>query len=100
MLLRAVVEVPLERATVRIRGQDEPLPRCAELLDLEAQSIERFLRRLDVRKLQGDRPPFEDCQELSVIDGAASRGPAPRTTGCLPPGKSPAATVVPTTAAS
>ena len=48
MLLHAVVELPLDPAAVGIGGQDEPLPRRAQLLDLEAQPVERLLQRLDV----------------------------------------------------
>ena len=57
VLLHAVVEVALDAAAVGIGGQDEPLPGRAQLLDLEAQPVERFLQRLDVPSLQGDRPP-------------------------------------------
>ena len=85
VLLRAIVEVALDRAAVCVGGQDEPLAGRAELFDLEAQPVERLLRRLDVRKLQGDRPPFEDCQKLSVIGAAPSRGPAPRDGGVAAP---------------
>jgi hypothetical protein len=64
VLLRTVVEVALDPAAVCIGSQDQPLPGRAQLLDLEAQSVEGLLRRLDVRKLQGDRPPARGLPEV------------------------------------
>ena len=52
MLLHAVVQVALDAAAVGIGGQDEPLPGCAQLFDLDAQPVERLLQRLDVPSLQ------------------------------------------------
>ena len=71
--MHTVVQVTLDRAAVGIRGQDEPLLCCAQLLDLDPQSIELLLPA----QLQFDRPPRPDCQELSVIATAASSGQHP-----------------------
>jgi hypothetical protein len=71
--VHAVVQITLDRAAVGIRGQDEPFPRCAQLLDLDPQSIELLF----LPSLQFDRPPRPDCQELSVIATAASSGQHP-----------------------
>ena len=51
MLVHAVVQITLDRAAVGIRGQDEPLLGCAQLLDLDPQSIELLLR-VDLTSLQ------------------------------------------------
>ncbi len=56
VLVHAVVQITLDHAAVGIRGQDEPLPCCAQLLDLDAQSIELLLH-VDLPSLQFDRPP-------------------------------------------
>ena len=53
VLLRTVVEVVLDSATVGIGGQDEPLSGRPQLFHLEAQPVERLLQRLDVRRLPG-----------------------------------------------
>ena len=91
MLVRTVVQITLDRAAVGIRGQDEPLSCCAQLLDLDPQSIELLLH-VDLPALQIDRPPSPDCQELSVIATAASSGQhpsgregSPLRTGLRPP---------------
>ena len=52
MLLHAVVQVALDLAALGVGGQDEPLPRRAQLRDLEAQPVERFPQRVDVPSLQ------------------------------------------------
>ena len=57
VLLNTVVELALDPPAVGVGGQDEALSGCAELLDLEAQPVERLLRRLGMWKLQGDRLP-------------------------------------------
>ena len=77
VLLRAVVEVALDPAAVGIGGQDEPLPGRAQLLDLEAQPVERLPAALDVPNLQVIDLLLEDYRKLSVIEPAPSRGPAP-----------------------
>ncbi len=40
MLLHASMQVALDSATVGVRGQDQPLPRRAQLGDLGTQSLE------------------------------------------------------------
>ena len=40
MLLHAVVQIALDRATVGIGGQNEPRPRRAQLGDLDAKTLE------------------------------------------------------------
>jgi hypothetical protein len=54
------VQITFHHAAVGIRGQDEPLLRCAQLLDLDLQSMELLLR-VDLTSLQIDRPPKPDC---------------------------------------
>ena len=39
-LMDAIVKIALDAAAVGIRGDDQPFPRCAQRLDLDAQSIE------------------------------------------------------------
>jgi hypothetical protein len=46
------VKFALDRASVCVVGDSEPLAGCAELFDLDAEPVERFLRRLDMRKLR------------------------------------------------
>ena len=46
MLLQALVELTLDPATVGIGRRDESLPRSTQLLDLEAQPVDRFLERV------------------------------------------------------
>jgi hypothetical protein len=68
VLLRTVVEGTLEFSPIGVGDPDEPLSGCAQLLDLETQPVERLLRRLDIRKLQRDRPPaLEGSRKLSVM---------------------------------
>jgi len=81
VLLRTVVEVALDPLTVGVGGQEEPLSGRAQLLDFEAQPVEGFLWRLDVRYFQGDPLLPEDLRKLSVIAPAASSSPAPLVTG-------------------
>jgi len=52
VLLRTVVEVALDPAAVCIVGDSQPLQGRAQVVDLEAESLERLLRRLDMRKLR------------------------------------------------
>ena len=52
MLLRTVVELALDPASVCIVGDSQPLAGRAQLFDLDAQPVERLLRRLDIRKLR------------------------------------------------
>jgi len=52
VLLRTVVEVALDPAAVCIVGDSQPLARRAQVVDLEAEALERLLRRLDMRKLR------------------------------------------------
>ena len=52
VLLRTVVELALDPAAVCIVGDSEPLPGRAQLFDFDAEPVERFLRRLDMRKLR------------------------------------------------
>lgn len=73
LLLWPVVEVTLDLATVGIGSSDDSLSGRTELPDLEAQPVERLLRRLDVRNLQGDRPPARGLPKLSVIAWVSSR---------------------------
>jgi hypothetical protein len=51
-LLQAVVQLTLERPAIRVVGAGLAVSRCANVVDLEAQPIERLLRRLEVRKLR------------------------------------------------
>jgi hypothetical protein len=102
MLLRTVVEVALDPATVGIGGSDEPFSGRPQLPDLEAQPVERLVKRFDARNFQVDRPPARGCpRKLSVIARPSSRGASTPTQrgGSLPP-QSPAATVVPPAATS
>jgi hypothetical protein len=39
VLLRPVVELPLDLASLGVRSGDQPRPGCAELLDSEAQVV-------------------------------------------------------------
>ena len=43
VLMHTAVQITLDRAAVGIGGQDEPLSCCAQLLDLDPQSIELLL---------------------------------------------------------
>ena len=52
MLLHAVVQLTLDPAAVGVGGQDEPLPRCMQVRNLEAEPVERFPQRLGVLSLQ------------------------------------------------
>jgi hypothetical protein len=52
VLLRTVVEVALDPAAVRVMGDSQPLAGRAQIFDLGAESLERLLRRLDMRKLR------------------------------------------------
>ena len=52
VLLRTVVEVSLDPAAVCIVGDSQPLAGRAQVFDLDVESIERLLRRLDMRKLR------------------------------------------------
>ena len=52
VLLRTVVEVALDPAAVNIVGDSQPLAGRAQVFDLQAESLERLLRRLDMRKLR------------------------------------------------
>ena len=54
VLLYAVVELTLDLASVGIRGDNEPLERCAQLLDLDAQLLELPLH-VELFGLQVDR---------------------------------------------
>src|SRR5436190_12883770 len=93
MLLRAAVQRALDVAAVGIGTQNEPSPRRAQFFDLEAQPVERVLRRLDVRSLQAI-DLLSRQQSFPLSNGAASRGPARCVGGCQPYVHSPAATVV------
>jgi hypothetical protein len=102
VLPHAAVQVVLDSATLGVGGQCEPPTGRLQLRHLETQPVERSLQRLDVPSLQGDRPLFlvTRLAKLSVIARAASRDPAPRTSGGQPPTYSPAPTVVPGVGAS
>ena len=52
VLLRTVVELALDSAAVCIVGDSQPLAGRAQLFDFDAEPVERFLRRLDMRKLR------------------------------------------------
>ena len=52
VLLRTVVELALDSAAVCIVGDSQPLAGRAQVVDLEEESLERLLRRLDMRKLR------------------------------------------------
>ena len=52
VLLRTVVKLALDPASVCIVSDSQPLAGRAQLFDLEAQPVERLLRRLDMRKLR------------------------------------------------
>ena len=43
MLVHTIVQITLDRAAVGIRGHDEPLSCCAQLLDLDPKPIELLL---------------------------------------------------------
>ena len=66
VLLHAVVQVTLDRATVGIGGQNEPRPRRAQLGDLGAQPLELVARCFSLLGLQGYRPPGSGLSRLSV----------------------------------
>ena len=61
MLVDTVVQGTLERATIGIRGQDQPPAGRVELLELPAQSLELPLR-VDQPSLQRDRLPPLDVE--------------------------------------
>jgi hypothetical protein len=89
-LLQAVVEVALDSAAVDIGSQREPLSRCPQLVDLDAKPFQRLLQRLDVTRVQGDRPPGRVTpRKLSATAWAASRGGTPHNAGGQPAGESP-----------
>jgi len=52
VLLRTVVQLALDPAAVCIVGDSQPLAGRAQLFDLDAEPVERLLRRLDMRKLR------------------------------------------------
>jgi hypothetical protein len=85
VLLHALVQVTFDEAAVSVGVEDEPLTRRLQLHDLEAEPVERFPQRLNVRSFQRDLPPARRLPKLSVIAGASSSGPASRTTGWQPP---------------
>ena len=62
-LVYAVVKITLDAAAVGIRGDDEPFPRLAQRLDLDAQSIELVARRLELFCLHGCRTPVVNSPE-------------------------------------
>jgi hypothetical protein len=63
VLVHTIVQITLDCAAVRVRGQNEPLPRCAQLLDLGAQPLELVSPRFDLLGLQGYRPPGRGLPE-------------------------------------
>jgi hypothetical protein len=52
VLLRTVVKLALDPASVCIVGNSQTLAGRAQLFDLDAQPVEGLLRRLDMRKLR------------------------------------------------
>jgi hypothetical protein len=93
-LLEAVVQVTLDASTVCIGGEDEPLARRTKLRDVTGEPVDRLLRRFDVRKLQGDRPPVRDQTDVLTIGRVPSSGAAPRSGGWQRRAHPPASTVV------
>jgi hypothetical protein len=57
VLLYALVEITFDGAALGVGGLDEPLAGRLQLGELEAKPVERLPQRLNVRSLQGDRPP-------------------------------------------
>jgi hypothetical protein len=100
VLLHSFVELSLDAAAIGIGPQDEPLPRRAQLRQLEPKTGERLAQCLDGRSLQLFRPPGRVLQELSVIARAASSSPARRVRDGSLPADSPARTIVTATASS
>jgi hypothetical protein len=81
VLLWTVVELALDPAPGSVLGDGEPFTRSAQLLDLDAQPVERLLRCLDMRTLRESTSCFEGYRELSVMEPAPSRGLAPHMNG-------------------
>ena len=75
MLVDAVVEVTLDRATIGIRSQDEPPARGAKLLEFHPQSIELPLQ-VDLPGPQHDHLPPPDCGSSRSSPCPASSWPA------------------------
>jgi hypothetical protein len=67
LLLHARVQVALDPAPVGIGGQDQPFSRRAQLLDLQAEPIERFPQCFNLSSVQGERPPAGASGKLFVI---------------------------------
>jgi hypothetical protein len=74
VLLRTVVKLALDAASVGIVGDGQPLAGRSQLFDLDAQPVERLLRRLDMRKLRG-RPPARGLREVVRHRTRAVKGP-------------------------
>jgi hypothetical protein len=73
------VEFPLEHATLRIGGSDQTRARGVKILDLDAQTLDRFSMHLR--------------NELSVMAIRASRGQAPLDVDVLARGDTQATTL-------
>ena len=56
VLMEAIVKLTLDRATIGVRGEDEPPARSTELLELRTQSVELPVR-IDFRCPQRDHLP-------------------------------------------
>jgi hypothetical protein len=80
VLLRTVVKLALESATVGIGSRHDARSRRAQLLDLEAQPVERLLRPLDGRNLQVTDLLLEDSRKVPRRTAVVKR-PSPRTEG-------------------
>ena len=94
VLLRTVVEVALDPAAVCIVGDSQPLARGAQVVDLEAEALERLLRCLDMRKLRCPTSCSRATGSCPSSNRRRQEAQHPAVTGCQPPAHLPAATVV------
>ena len=83
MLLHASMQVALDSASVGVRGEDEPLPRRAQLGDFGAQSLECLSEPFVL--VGSQLVTSSRSEKFSVIAPAASSGPPRRAHGGQPP---------------